>query len=84
MNFFVLKTKPVPPSLSSEGHIRLGTKSDIAGILENVLDSPVESSVHFDAVLYDGAAIVNICPPKLVEPLVSMLQKSFALHLETS
>jgi hypothetical protein len=31
--FFRHENQPVPPSLSSEGHIRLGTKSDIAGIL---------------------------------------------------
>jgi len=54
----------VPPSLSSRGHIRLGTKSDIAGILENLLDSSIESSIHFDAVVYDGAAMVNILQPK--------------------
>jgi len=43
----------------------LGTKSDAVGILESLLESTAEHSLNFDAVLYDGAALVNILP-KLV------------------
>ena len=52
------------PSLSHEGYICLGTKSDTIGILESLLESTREHSLNFDAVLYDGAALVNILQPK--------------------
>ena len=51
------------PSLSHEGYICLGTKSDTVRILESLLESPREHSLNFDAVLYDGAALVNILQP---------------------
>lgn len=62
--FFRHENQPQPPSLSCEGHIRLGTKSDIVGILESLWESTAEGNLNFDAVVYDGAALVNILQPK--------------------
>ena len=62
--FFRHENQSHPPSLSQQGHIRLGMKSDIVGILESLLESTVECSLNFDAVVYDGAALVNILQPK--------------------
>lgn len=62
--FFRHENQSQPPSLSHEGHIRLGTKSDIVGVLESLLESTFERNLNVDAVVYDGAALVNILQPK--------------------
>ena len=49
--FFRHENQSHPPSLSQQGHIRLGMKSDIVGILESLLESTVECSLNFHAVV---------------------------------
>ena len=63
-DFFRHENQFQPPSLSHAGHIRLGTKSDIVGILETLSESTPAQKLNFDAIIYDGAALVNILQPK--------------------
>jgi len=57
--FFLDENESQAPSLSHERHIRLGTKSDIAGLLQSLLDSTTEHNLNFNAAVYDGAALIN-------------------------
>ena len=59
--FFRHENQPCPQSLSNQGKLRHGTKSDLIGCLE-MDDSSVENP-EVDAVLLDGAAIVNMLKP---------------------
>ena len=71
--FFAHENQACPPSLSNMGKLRLGTKSDIVGCLEKLVPSttredslPDVQPCHVptvDAVVIDGAAIVNMLNP---------------------
>ena len=64
-NFFKHENQPEPPSLSSQGRIRLGTKSDLLYCLERVSTS-ISGDIFPDvtAHIIDGAAVVNMKKPK--------------------
>ncbi len=54
-DFFKHENQACPPSLSSMGKLRLGTKSDIVSCLENLIDIDEVSNPKVDAVILDGA-----------------------------
>lgn len=60
--FFCHENQSFPPSLSQFGKLRSGSKSDLLSCLEKVSPSRAEIP-SVDALLLDGAAIVNILKP---------------------
>src|SRR6218665_425874 len=61
--FFRHENQVFPPSLSDAGSLHLGTKSDLLSCLSNVCQ-PMLTSPCVDALVIDGAAIVNMLQPK--------------------
>ena len=60
--FFGHENQSFPPSLSQYGKLRSGTKSDLLSCLEK--NGPVQTqSPSVEALLLDGAAIVNMLKP---------------------
>lgn len=63
-DFFSHENQPYPPSISLNGGLRLGTKSELLDCLEKVSDSlPAEPKVT--ALVVDGAALIRILKPGL-------------------
>ena len=60
--FFKYENQPFPPSLSQNGSLRSGKKSDLVAILEAEADS-VSQLPECDAVILDGAVIVHLIRP---------------------
>lgn len=63
--FFAHENQACPPALSQMGRIRLGTKSDLVGCLEDLI-TPQENaaaSPSVEVMILDGAAIVNMLAP---------------------
>ena len=62
--FFSHENQNYPPSLSSQGHLNSGTKSDLVGCLEVLEDCPSTTKPQVDVVILDGAAVVHILKPQ--------------------
>jgi len=78
--FFGHENQSAPPSLSRDGNIRLGTKSDIVNILEKQVNS-VDFKSECDAVVFDGAAIVNILVPKISSTFDQYIEETFCPYI---
>ena len=62
--FFSHENQACPPSLSSLGKLRLGTKSDNVNCLESLITmTDAVDNPTVDAVILDGAVIVNMLKP---------------------
>ena len=61
-NFFRHENQSYPPSISKNGDIRSGTKSDLITCLEEVYSCTTEPP-NVDGMILDGAAIVNMLRP---------------------
>ena len=66
--FFKHENQACPPSLSKHGKLRPGTKSDLVACMEST-DTVDEADVNdshpdMDCKIIDGAAAVNMLPPK--------------------
>ena len=74
--FFAHENQACPSSISNMGKLRLGTKSDIVSCLEQLVSTPevagtdgqsrpslADDTPIVDAVILDGAAIVNMLKP---------------------
>ena len=63
--FFTHENQPEPPSISSQGRIRLGTKSDLIHCLERLsTNSSGDIFPNVTAHIIDEAAVVNMRKPK--------------------
>ena len=62
-NFFVHENHRYPPSLSQYGILRSGTKSSLVDRLEALGPSAKNTCPQIDALILDGAAIVNLLRP---------------------
>ena len=62
MLFFSHENQPYPPSLSNNGSLRFGSKSDLLACLENLVGSK-DQCPPVDARVLDGAAIVQMLAP---------------------
>ena len=60
--FFSHENQPYPPSLSNNGSMRFGSKSDLLACLENLVGSKQQCPL-VDASVLDGAAIVQMLSP---------------------
>lgn len=61
-DFFMYENQATPPSLSSEGKLRLASKSSLLECLES-LHPPQANSPDMDVLIVDGAALVNMIRP---------------------
>ena len=63
--FFAHENQACPPALSNMGKMRLWTKSDLVGYLENLLppQANAAASPPVEVKILDGAAIVNMLAP---------------------
>ena len=66
--FFMHENQSEPPSISSQGRIRLGTKSDLPCSLEK-LSTSISGDIFPDVSTHiiDGAAVVNMRKPKVAK-----------------
>ena len=60
--FFAHENQSYPPSLSKFGDLRLSVKSDLLKCLEKLTPNPPTTPI-VDAMLIDGAALVNMLKP---------------------
>ena len=60
--FFAQENQAFPPSISKFGDLRLGVKSDLMKCLDSLTTNPSITPV-VDAMLIDGAALVNMLKP---------------------
>ena len=63
MMIFSLMSISYPPPISCSGNLRSVQRSDLLKILEKVPASPTEATPVVEAVLFNGAAAVNILKP---------------------
>ena len=61
-DFFAHENQTAPPSLSCEGKLRFGTKSDLLHCLDKVVECAHETP-ECDSLVVDGAVIVQIYKP---------------------
>jgi hypothetical protein len=91
--FFAHENQACPPSISNMGKLRLGTKSDIVSCLEDLIPSStndvipdVQSSSSpgvpaVDAVILDGAVIVNMLKPGTARTFSDYATKIFMPYI---
>lgn len=80
--FFAHENQAYPPALSNMGKMRLGTKSDMVGCLEdlvrpqeNAATDAAATSPAVEVIILDGAAIINMLPPGPAKPSTTMHHK---------
>lgn len=64
-DFFKFENQPWPPSLSQIGQLRGGTKADLVKCLLDASSQTVEQP-SVDAIILDGAVVVQMLQPKAV------------------
>ena len=80
--FFKHENHPHPPSLSDNGKLRQGKKSDLVGILmQQTHDSQVDPPSFFDAKILDGAAVVHFLPVTNATTFDDYANKVFVPHI---
>ena len=86
--FFKHENQACPPSLSSVGSMRSGTKSDLLNCLEDLAsttESIASSLLQITSKILDGAAIVNMLRPGSVKTFEGYASEVFfAIHLSTA
>lgn len=60
--FFEHENQPVPPSLSDNGKLRIGNKSDLLTCLDKIYP-PTNDAPGVSAIVVDGAAVVQMLKP---------------------
>ena len=60
--FFHHENQSCPPSLSQNGKLRHGTKSDLLNCLTELCPGPTEAPA-LDGLLLDGAVVINMLKP---------------------
>ena len=79
--FFCHENQSFPPALSQYGKLRSGTKSDMVPCLERL--SPVQAQMpSVEALLLDGAAIVNMLKPGPSRTFEEYSQSVFLPHVK--
>ena len=61
--FFSHENQPYPPSISKHGELRSCNKSELLKSLETVHTTPLSNTPNVDALLIDGAALINMLKP---------------------
>lgn len=79
-DFFAFENQPWPPSLAQIGKIRGGQKADLVKCLPNVTVQTVEKPT-VDAVILDGAVIVQMLPPRTAHTFEEYFNTVFAPYI---
>ena len=67
-DFFRHENQGFPPALSTFGNLRSGNKSDLLSSIDALCTSAISNEAPLiDAVLLDGAAIVNMLKPGIAK-----------------
>jgi hypothetical protein len=81
-SFFAHENQPAPPSLSSDGNLRFGAKSDLLDCLEGLVASHQECPA-VDALVLDGAAIVQMLHPFQCKTFADYSNKIFVPYIRS-
>ena len=79
--FFQHENQCFPPSLSRQNEIYTATKSDLLGCLEKY-STPKQDKTTVDAIILDGAAIVNMVNPGIYKTFGDYAIKVFLPHIK--
>ena len=83
-DFFKHENHPYPPSLSVNGDLRYGTKSDLLDCLccnaQNITDL---CNIAVDAVVFDGAVVVQMLQPGCSKTFAEYRAKIFFPYLQS-
>ena len=77
--FFSHENQPFPHSLSDQGKLRFGKKSDLLEVLVHDIHSEPPDTIH--ARLLDGAAVVHLLPTVNVATFDEYADKIFLPHI---
>jgi len=80
--FFRHENQAYSHSLSQFGQLRFGSKSDMLVPLEKVC-TPESDSPDVEAIIFDGAVIVNILKPRFCKTFKDYSEKVFLPHINT-
>ena len=78
--FFVHENQPTPPSLSCDGSMRFGTKSDLLDCLDRLV-APEQECPTVDCIILDGAAIVQMIQPVRCKTFADYATKIFVPYI---
>lgn len=76
--FFTYENQPWPPSLSQMGKLRSGNKSDLVKCLPKSLKDKVDAP---DAVILDGAVVVQMLPPSTASTFEEYFNEVFGPYI---
>lgn len=79
--FFKFENQPWPPSLSHMGQLREGQKADLVKCLKAVA-TPETEQPTLDAILLDGAVIIQMLPPGTVRTFEGYCKTVFGPYIE--
>ena len=77
--FFKHENQYCPPSLSDYGKLQFAKKSDILHILAQESQQDLPST--FDAIAYDGAAVVHLLPTNQIAKFDEYVSCVFLTHI---
>ncbi|KAK3737069.1 hypothetical protein QZH41_013876, partial [Actinostola sp. cb2023] len=78
--FFKFENQPWPPSLSQMGELRGGQKSDLVKCLQSVV-TPATEQPTLDAIILDGAVIVQMLNPGTVRTFEEYCETVFGPYI---
>ena len=82
--FFRYENQTVPPSISSFGNLRSGTKSDLLHSLQNLSSNTIADERPLShVVLLDGAAIVNMLKPGPAKTFLDYSTEVFVPYIKS-
>ena len=79
-DFFKFENQPWPPSLSQMGQLRGGTKADLVSCLPNA-SSQLKKQVSVDAIILDGAVVVQMLQPTAASTFEEYFNSIFAPYI---
>jgi hypothetical protein len=78
--FFAHENQPTPPSLSSDGSMRFGTKSDLLACLDHLV-APEQQCLTVDCIIFDGAAVVQMIQAIRCKTFADYAMKTFVPYI---
>ena len=78
--FFQFENQPWPPSLSQMGNLREGQKADLVKCLQTIVN-PEATQPTPDAIILDGAVIIQMLPPGTVRTFEEYCQTVFGPYI---
>ena len=79
--FFRHENQSCPPSLSQDGKLRQGKKSDLLDCLTSSVECSIDAP-DSDAIILDGAALVNMLKPVVCTTFNDYAEKVFLPYIE--